>query len=62
MEPLADPAAVVVYGGGVESVRHVIVDGRLAVSGGELTASDGPAIRREARAAAAAVAGRLGWR
>ncbi len=62
MEPLADPAAVVVYGGGVESVRHVIVDGRVVVSGGELTASDGPAIRREARAAAAAVAGRLGWR
>ena len=61
MEPVADPAAVVVYGGGVESVRHVIVDGRVVVSDGDLTTGDGATIRREARAAAAAVAQRLGW-
>ncbi|HVN77324.1 MAG TPA: amidohydrolase family protein [Thermoanaerobaculaceae bacterium] len=61
MEPLADPAAVVVYGGGDQSVRHVIVDGRVVVSDGELATADGSAVRREARAAARAVARRLGW-
>jgi len=61
MEPVADPAAVIVYGGGVESVRHVIVDGKVVVSGGELATADGIAIRRESRAAGAAVSRRLGW-
>ena len=61
MEPVADPATVIVYGGGVESVRHVIVDGRVVVSGGELATADGIVIRREARAAAAAVSRRLRW-
>ncbi len=60
MEPTADPATMVVYGGGVESVRHVNVDGRVVVSGGGLTTADGPAIRREARDAAAAVWRRVG--
>ena len=61
MEPAAGPAAMVVYGGGVESVRHVIVDGTVVVSDGELTTADGAAIRREARHAADAVSRRLGW-
>ncbi len=61
MEPLADPAAVVVYGGGMESVRHVIVDGKLVVSAGVLTTADGRGIKRTARAAATAVSERLGW-
>ena len=61
MEPVADPAAMIVYGGGVESVRHVIVDGSVVVSGGEIATADGAAIRGEARASAAAVSERLGW-
>jgi outer membrane protein assembly factor BamB len=36
MEPAADPAAMVVFGGGVESVRHVVVDGSVVVRDGEL--------------------------
>jgi len=61
MEPAADPAAMVVYGGGVETVRHVVVDGSIVVRDGELATGDGRAIRREARAAAQAVSRRLGW-
>jgi 5-methylthioadenosine/S-adenosylhomocysteine deaminase len=61
MEPAADPAAMVVYGGGVESVRHVVVDGSVVIRDGELTTADADTIRRDARAAAAAVSGRLGW-
>jgi cytosine/adenosine deaminase-related metal-dependent hydrolase len=60
MEPFADPATVVVYGGGVESVRHVIVDGRIVVSGGRLTTAEATAIRRDARTAAEAVWERVG--
>jgi len=59
-EPTADPATVVVYGGGVESVRHVIVDGRVVVADRELATADATAIRRDARRAAAAVWRRLG--
>ncbi len=61
MEPAGDPAAMVVYGGGVEAVRHVVVDGRAVVVDGTLATADGASIRREARAAAAALAPRLGW-
>ncbi len=61
MEPGGDPAAMVVYGGGVASVRHVLVDGRVVVRDGELVSADATAIRREARAAAATLANRLGW-
>lgn len=61
MEPAADPAAMVVYGGGVETVRHVVVDGSIVVRDGELATADGRAIRREAGAAAQAVSRRLGW-
>ncbi len=61
MEPAGDPAAMVVYGGGVEAVRHVVVDGRAVVVDGALTTADGAAVRREARAAATALTGRLGW-
>jgi 5-methylthioadenosine/S-adenosylhomocysteine deaminase len=61
MEPFADPAAMLVYGGGVESVRHVVVDGAVVVRDGELVTADAAAIRREARAAAGAVTQRLGW-
>jgi 5-methylthioadenosine/S-adenosylhomocysteine deaminase len=60
MEPAADPATVVVYGGGVEDVRHVIVDGSVVVSDGTLAIADAGAIRHEARRAAAAVWQRLG--
>jgi cytosine/adenosine deaminase-related metal-dependent hydrolase len=61
MEPAGDPAAMVVFGGGVESVRHVVVDGSVVVRNGELVTADVSAIRREARSAAAAVTHRLGW-
>jgi len=61
MEPAADPAAMVVYGGGVESVRHVVVDGTVVIRDGVLTTADASVIRHEARSAARAVAGRLGW-
>jgi 5-methylthioadenosine/S-adenosylhomocysteine deaminase len=61
MEPAADPAAMVVYGGGVESVQHVVVDGSIVVRNGELATANVDTIRRDARAAAAAVSSRLGW-
>lgn len=61
MEPGGDPAAMVVYGGGVASVRHVVVDGRVVVRDGELADAGAVTIRRDARAAAAALADRLGW-
>ncbi len=61
MEPASDPAPMVVYGGGIESVRHVIVDGRVVVSAGRLVTGDADGIRRDARAAATAIARRLGW-
>jgi 5-methylthioadenosine/S-adenosylhomocysteine deaminase len=61
MEPRGDPAAMVVFGGGVESVRHVVVDGSVVVRNGELVTADVSAIRREARSAAAALTHRLGW-
>ena len=61
MEPASDPAAMVVYGGGVETVRHVVVDGSIVVRDGTLAKADGRAIRREARASAQAVSRRLGW-
>ena len=61
MEPVADPAAVIVYGAGMESVRHVVVNGKLLVRDGRLESGDGGGIRREARAAATAIATRLGW-
>jgi 5-methylthioadenosine/S-adenosylhomocysteine deaminase len=61
MEPAGDPAAMVVFGGGVESVRHVVVDGSVVVRNGALVTADASGIRREARGAAAAVTHRLGW-
>jgi cytosine/adenosine deaminase-related metal-dependent hydrolase len=61
MEPAAEPAAMLVYGGGLESVRHVVVDGSVVVREGELATADVQAIRREARSAAGAVSRRLGW-
>ncbi|MFZ5789000.1 MAG: amidohydrolase family protein [Acidobacteriota bacterium] len=60
-EPPADAATMVVYGGGVESVRDVIVDGAPVVLGRRLTTDSAGAIRREARAAASALDTRLGW-
>jgi len=57
----ADPAATIVFGGGVESVRHVVVDGRIVVHDRELTSADAGDIRRQARRAAQALASRLGW-
>ena len=61
MEPAADPAAMLVFGGDVKSVRHVVVDGSVVVRDGELATGDVAVIRREARAAAQAVTRRLGW-
>ena len=61
VEPLADPAAAVVFGGGPEGVRHVLVAGVPLVVDHELTRADGPQIRRDARKASAAIAQRLGW-
>jgi len=61
MQPFTDPATVVVYGGDVASVRHVVVDGTVVVRDGVLVTADPDVIRREARRAAAALAQRLGW-
>ena len=61
MEPAGDPAAMLVYGGGSDSVRHVVVDGRTVVEDRRLLTAEAGTVRREARAAAQAVARRLGW-
>jgi 5-methylthioadenosine/S-adenosylhomocysteine deaminase len=60
-EPPGDPAAAVVYGGGVDWVRHVFVDGRPVVVDGHLSTADEYAVRHEARKAASALGARLGW-
>jgi 5-methylthioadenosine/S-adenosylhomocysteine deaminase len=60
-EPWGDPASMVVFGAGVDSVRHVVVDGKVVVADGQLlTAEEGP-LRQEARQAAQALEQRLGW-
>jgi cytosine/adenosine deaminase-related metal-dependent hydrolase len=61
MEPAGDPAAMIVHGAADRDVRHVLVDGAVVVRDGELATADGAAIRRAARAGAAAVERRLGW-
>ncbi len=61
LQPFTDPATMVVYGGGVESVRHVVVDGHVVVHEGELVTARADEVRHDARAAAAALAARLGW-
>jgi 5-methylthioadenosine/S-adenosylhomocysteine deaminase len=61
MEPAGDPATVIVFGGGVRAVRHVLVDGNLVIRDGRLVAAEEAAIRADARKAAAAVASRLEW-
>lgn len=61
MEPGGDPAAAIVFGGGPEAVRHVIVNGALVVRDGELRTADAADIRQRARASAARLAVRLGW-
>ncbi len=61
MEPGGDPAAAIVFGGGPEAVRHVIVDGRVVVRDGTLLTGDAAEIRRRARASAERVASQLGW-
>jgi len=61
MEPAGDVAAMIVHGAGERDVRHVMVDGAFVVRDRALTAGDPDAIRRDARAAAAAVERRLGW-
>ena len=61
MEPAGDPAAMLVFGGGTGSVRHVVIDGKVVVQDGALVRGETGRIRHEARAAAAAVADRLGW-
>lgn len=61
MEPGGDPAAAIVFGGGVEAVRHVLVGGEVVVRDGVLCRAKGTEIRQRARDAAARVAARLGW-
>jgi cytosine/adenosine deaminase-related metal-dependent hydrolase len=61
MEPAGDPAVMLVHGGAEGDVRHVLVDGAFAVRDRVLVAGDAAAIRRDARAAAAALERRLGW-
>lgn len=60
-EPWGDPASMVVFGGGVANVRHVVVNGQVVVEEGQLLTADGKVIKREARQAAAALAERLAW-
>lgn len=61
MEPGGDPAAAVVFGGGPEAVRHVVVDGKTVVRDRALLTGDAGDIRRRARASAARLVSRLGW-
>lgn len=61
VEPVADPADVVVFGMGVQDVRHVVVDGRVVVESGRLLTEDPARVRGRARAAGTAIAARLGW-
>ena len=61
MEPAGDVAAMVVHGAGERDVLHVIVDGAFVVRDRVLVTGDAGAIRRDARAAAAALERRLGW-
>ncbi len=61
MEPGGNPAAAIVFGGGPEAVRHVIVDGQIVVCDRRLLTADTTEIRRTARASAQRVASRLGW-
>jgi hypothetical protein len=61
MEPAGDVAAMVVHGGADRDVRHVLVDGEFVVRDRALAGGGAAAIRRDARAAAAAVERRLGW-
>ncbi|HPC83281.1 MAG TPA: amidohydrolase family protein [Thermoanaerobaculaceae bacterium] len=60
-EPAAAPADVVVFGMGVENVRHVMVDGKVVVEDARLLTEDAARVRGRARAAGAAIAARLGW-
>jgi len=59
-EPWSDPASMVVFGGGVENVRHVVVDGNPVVVDGQLQTANPEELRREARLATAALEKRLG--
>jgi cytosine/adenosine deaminase-related metal-dependent hydrolase len=61
MEPAGDPAAMIVHGAADRDVRHAIVDGALVVRDGALLTADAAGVRRDARAAAAAIEHRLGW-
>lgn len=61
MTPAGDPANTIVYGGGDNTVRHVVVDGRLVVEEGELLTGNAAAIAGRACEAAAAIDHRLGW-
>ncbi|MCS7181986.1 MAG: amidohydrolase family protein [Thermoanaerobaculum sp.] len=60
-EPWGDPASMVVFGAGVEAVRHVVVDGRPVVVEGHLTTANAHEVRQEARSAAASLKQRLPW-
>lgn len=61
MEPGGNPAAAIVFGGGPEAVRHVIVDGQVVVRERVLLTGDAGDIRHRARASAQRVAAKLGW-
>lgn len=61
MSPAEDPADMVVFAGDSSAVRHVVVDGTVVVEDGTLTNGDGSTIGDESRAAARAIANRLGW-
>lgn len=61
MEPGGDPAAAIVFGGGPEAVRHVVVNGDLVVRDRALVTGQADEIRRRAHASAARVAARLEW-
>lgn len=61
MEPGGDPAAAIVFGGGPEAVRDVIVDGQVVVRDRRLLTGDTAEIRRRARTRAQRVAAKLGW-
>jgi cytosine/adenosine deaminase-related metal-dependent hydrolase len=60
--PVSDPLSALVYASGARDVRHVMVDGRVRVRGGELRGVDLAHLRANAVSQARKVASRAGLR
>lgn len=60
LAPLVDGAGILVHSASGKDVRTVIIDGRIVLEAGQLTACDGAALLREAQACAARLWQRAG--